>query len=1822
MKPNPARIISFFIACLLVTAIPAHAQIVVTATLPGVTNTATAPALATSSTFDMNGGNAVALIVTTEASSGSATNMFASFAGQPMTLGAKTNQGAEGSFVFYLINPATTSGSFSITSSNSSGGLAYSAIALGNVGSVANAGVATAANTLTSGTTSLTNTIATNGGFVLSAAVNNGFNSGSPQPAFDPNSIANQALYPSTIVGSSGHLHLYGAVPTAGTYTQVYTNRANSGQRNAYVAIAFETADPLLFSPLSWAVGNGNWDINTATNWSNGVALVTYKQSFGIGSAVTFDDTASGSSPISVTLDTSVSPSSIIISNINKAYTISGSGSMGGAAALTKTGNETLTLSTANAFTGPVNLNGGTTVFSQLNNLGSGTAINFNGGKLKYNGNSDDISTRTITFNTNGATIDDGGSSITFNNPVGNNGAGGFIKTGSGTLTLGSGFALQSFNYHGNTVVSNGTLYINAYATLPNSTAIIVNAGAILDDTQNGLSLNGKIAAGAGTFAGPVTSSTGTITPGTNGVADTLTFSSSLSISGGSLILDVSTNISGRDLLIVSGALSISGGTVQLNVSGTLTNGTYKLIQYGSESGSAGLFTLTGYSQTGKSLVLSDATPGEIDLVVADTASDNIVWTGTAGSTWDPAGTLNWLKGATPWAYTNGDAVTFNPTGIANPNVSLQAALSPGSIVVSNDAGTTYTFVDGTGIGGGKITGLTSIVKYGAGTLTVGTLDQNTGPTIISSGTLSVSGSLGTGTITNNATLIFNQTANVTHPELSGTGYLTVQGSGSVTIGTGAAGGVLSAAGITNNGTLILNSSTAWNYNMPDTGAGNLRKLGANTLTLSGANTRTGQTRADGGKIILGNANQLKGSADVEAGATLDMNGFAQYAGGLSSTLDSGGRIVNNAGTVTNVLTVDTALTTDSSIVISTNDGTGGDIALVKTGVGTQVLRGASSYGGGTIISNGALRAVSSTAFGTGPVLLRGGNVSIYKSPTIANTFQADTNASFLTGSSGNATFTGSFTSASNLMFNLSGGETWTFNGGANQLDAVTGTIYIIGGSTDFFRFSGSRGSANAIFDLSGSSVSLNSVSAASYQLGALEGTGSSATLRGTGATTWVIGAKNLDTTYDGLFGSSSSVSANNLVKVGAGRLTLFGTNYFGGSTTISNGVLALGSTGSMPNTTNLLITAGATFDVSAIASYSLSTSNTLTANGAGTVVGVTAATITNAPGGTVDLGAQPISLTWGGGSTGTDSTHPALYVPQGTLNLSGNSITVVVPGTALGAGVYTLITAPAITGSVNPTPSFTGGNGLVAGNTGAISISGNSVILTVTYTAITSTWTNNVDGNWSVGANWSSNPSVPHNAGDAAILGASTALRTVTLDANESVGNLLMTNANSFVIADAGNTLTLDNSGSGAGVNVTNGTANVIQTAVALNDNATFSINGGSALAVTNIISGSGGLTKAGAGTLILSGTNSSYAGKTAVNGGTLMISADLGLGAVPGATVTDQLTLNGGTLSAPAGFTMNSKRGLTLGAAGGTIDVATGQSLSYGYLISGTGNLTKNGSGTLELSYSTTDHTYGNLTLNAGTVAINKSSGLGTGTVTINGGTIRADTATLRSPPNAVILNGDVTLGAAGTGNLNFTGPWTINGAARTITVDTITVTNAAAIGEEAAGRGLIKAGSGKLVLTATNTYTGNTTINAGILELTQTVPTLATSSTVSIASGAVLQLDRSSVTNVVAGFITNGVAAGAGLYNSANSSGFITSVGYLRVGAVGPSGPEHLTNSYNAGVLSLSWPAGEGWRLQINTNGLSSTNWVYITDGSSSTNITVDLTKPAVFYRLVYP
>jgi autotransporter-associated beta strand protein len=161
----------------------------------------------------------------------------------------------------------------------------------------------------------------------------------------------------------------------------------------------------------------------------------------------------------------------------------------------------------------------------------------------------------------------------------------------------------------------------------------------------------------------------------------------------------------------------------------------------------------------------------------------------------------------------------------------------------------------------------------------------------------------------------------------------------------------------------------------------------------------------------------------------------------------------------------------------------------------------------------------------------------------------------------------------------------------------------------------------------------------------------------------------------------------------------------------------------------------------------------------------------------------------------------------------------------------------------------------------------------------------------------------------------------------------------------------------------------------------------------------------------------------------------------------------------------------------------------------------------------------------------------------------------------------------------------------------------------------------------LTSANAYTGNTTVSNGTLAIQ--VAAIATNSTVSVAAGAVLQLDFAG-TNTVGSFLTNGVAAAPGVYNAANAAPFITGPGSLQV--LGAAPPPQFTGiipgADGSFILSGTGPDGAGYRIFAATNlTLPFSNWSAVATGvfsgglfnfndSQATNF------PQRFYRAVTP
>jgi autotransporter-associated beta strand protein len=198
------------------------------------------------------------------------------------------------------------------------------------------------------------------------------------------------------------------------------------------------------------------------------------------------------------------------------------------------------------------------------------------------------------------------------------------------------------------------------------------------------------------------------------------------------------------------------------------------------------------------------------------------------------------------------------------------------------------------------------------------------------------------------------------------------------------------------------------------------------------------------------------------------------------------------------------------------------------------------------------------------------------------------------------------------------------------------------------------------------------------------------------------------------LSGSGGIAGTCDLTKNGTGRLTLGTTNTYTGETLVKAGTLALASTGSINNTANLSIAAGATFDVSAINSYALPAGAGLTASGTDTAAAIIKG------GATVSFGSRQVALTFVPTSFGGDTTHPALVISQGTLMFGGNGITVNnAGGTALGVGAYRLIqVGDGFSGTITGTPTASAvtvtGAGLNSGTQALLAVSGGNVDLVV----------------------------------------------------------------------------------------------------------------------------------------------------------------------------------------------------------------------------------------------------------------------------------------------------------------------------------------------------------------------------------------------------------------------------------------------------------------------------------------------------------------------------
>lgn len=230
----------------------------------------------------------------------------------------------------------------------------------------------------------------------------------------------------------------------------------------------------------------------------------------------------------------------------------------------------------------------------------------------------------------------------------------------------------------------------------------------------------------------------------------------------------------------------------------------------------------------------------------------------------------------------------------------------------------------------------------------------------------------------------------------------------------------------------------------------------------------------------------------------------------------------------------------------------------------------------------------------------------------------------------------------------------------------------------------------------------------------------------------------------------------------------------------------------------------------------------------------------------------------------------------------------------------------------------------------------------------------------------------------------------------------------------------------------------------------------------IAQTIGGTGGLVKAGSGTLTLSGTNT-YAGGTLLQEGTLGINADAALGAAGSPLVmmdTTTLRLDGD---------VGSNRSVTLAGGPGSemkIDTQANNGTFTGD-INGRGKLVKSGSGILAL-YG--DSVYqGGTRVEEGTLAINSANALGGPVGALD---LWADT-TLRLDGNTDMQTRPVTIGGGG------------SAVPQSVTIDTQGFTGTIRQNIAESGDGatrLDKTGTGVLELYGNNTYSGGSWVKNG--------------------------------------------------------------------------------------------------------------------------------------------
>ncbi|GAT34693.1 PEP-CTERM protein-sorting domain-containing protein [Terrimicrobium sacchariphilum] len=390
-----------------------------------------------------------------------------------------------------------------------------------------------------------------------------------------------------------------------------------------------------------------------------------------------------------------------------------------------------------------------------------------------------------------------------------------------------------------------------------------------------------------------------------------------------------------------------------------------------------------------------------------------------------------------------------------------------------------------------------------------------------------------------------------------------------------------------------------------------------------------------------------------------------------------------------------------------------------------------------------------------------------------------------------------------------------------------------------------------------------------------------------------------------------------------------------------------------------------------------------------------------------------------------------ATYTADFNAGLTGGITITLDADRTIGNLSFTDTVAPvnnySITGSSSGTRTLTlnangsgGGTSTIAVNTGTAAIGGSNLVLAgsssinKTGAGTLNVSTDNTSGAFTGG--------ITVSEGTLG-MNAANAFRNVAVTLDSSVNNATLSlNVNAAMNIGS---ITVAAGGTGtASINYTIANGNTLAGSIILNKSATFNTSSSSVLISTGLISGTGGILKTGAGTLVLRRTNNTFEGGVTVSQGGLRLNGSgkvagtgvivLGDANTGSSNISLNLNQNGGAILNDARFTSNGSGSAVLSSydsdtGGGTTysgnvqidrnielknnNSSTGRNFTLSGVISGVGGVTTTVASSGNRLVISGSNTYqGGTTVNAGTILVSNTSGsgLGSGNVSVNSGGI----------------------------------------------------------------------------------------------------------------------------------------------------------------------------------------------------------------------------------------